>query len=108
MTRVDDLPNDPALLKRIIAERDAQLIERDAQLIEQQAAHQQALDSAVADAVQQAVKAAIEATTAALLRRFYGRWMKRASPMKPARNWLRAASRTSTRTAAIHCRSICR
>jgi transposase len=72
MTRVDDLPNDPALLKRIIAERDAQLIERDAQLIEQQAAHQQALDSAVADAVQQAVKAAIEATTAALLRRFYG------------------------------------
>ena len=58
---VDQLPDDPALLKRIIAERDAQLIEREA-------AHQQALDLAV----KQAVKAAVEATTAALLRRFYG------------------------------------
>ena len=51
---VDQLPDDPALLKRIIAE--------------QQAAHQQTLDLAV----QQAVKAAVEATTAALLKRFYG------------------------------------
>ena len=62
---VDQLPDDPALLKRIIAEQQA--VHR-AQLARVEIDQQAAIDSAV----QQAVKAAVEATTAALLRRFYG------------------------------------
>ena len=52
------LPDDPALLKRIIAEREQ--------------AHRAELQQAVDSAVKQAVKEAVEATTVALLRRFYG------------------------------------
>jgi transposase len=52
------LPDDPALLKRILAEREQ--------------AHRAELQQAVDSAVKQAVKEAVEATTAALLRRFYG------------------------------------
>ncbi len=48
------LPDDPALLKQIIAERE------------------QAHRAELQQAVQSAVKAAVEATTAALLKRFYG------------------------------------
>lgn len=63
------LPDDPALLKQIIAERDRALLEREqAHRIELQ----QAVESAVAVAIKSAVKAAVEATTAALLKRFYG------------------------------------
>jgi transposase len=54
---VDRLPDDPVLLKRIIAE--------------QQQAHRAQLARAESDK-QAAVKAAVEATTAALLKRFYG------------------------------------
>ncbi len=75
------LPDDPALLKQIIAE---QLAEHRAQLARLQTEQQtiidnavaaqidSAVESAVAVAVKQAVKAAVEATTAALLKRFYG------------------------------------
>jgi hypothetical protein len=52
------LPDDAALLKRIIAEREQ--------------SHRAELQQAVDSAVKQAVKEAVEATTAALLRRFYG------------------------------------
>ena len=62
---VEQLPDDPALLKRIIAEQQA--VHR-AQLARVEIDQQAAIDSAV----QQAVKAAVEATTAALLKRFYG------------------------------------
>ena len=62
---LSQLPDDPAVLKRIIAEREAQL----ARVVADQ---QAAIDSAVEVAVKQAVKAAVEATTAALLKRFYG------------------------------------
>ena len=54
---LQQLPDDPALLKQIIAERDRALLEREE-------VHRVEL--------QQAVKAAVEATTAALLKRFYG------------------------------------
>src|SRR6188768_1654980 len=59
---LDQLPDDPAVLKRILAEREqAHRIEL-----------QQAVETAVEVAVKQAVKEAVEATTAALLKRFYG------------------------------------
>lgn len=55
---VNQLPDDPALLKRIIAEREQ--------------THRVEVQAAVEVAVKHAVKEAVEATTAALLRRFYG------------------------------------
>lgn len=55
---VDQLPDDPTLLKRIIAEREQ--------------AHRVEVQAAVEAAVKHAVKEAVEATTAALLKRFYG------------------------------------
>jgi transposase len=62
MTPIDQLPDDPAVLKRIIAQ--------------QRAEQQQAIKAAVAEvidaAVAEAVKQAVAETTAALLRRFYG------------------------------------
>lgn len=59
------LPDDPALLKRILAEREqAHRSELARVATDQQAA--------IAAAVKQAVKEAVEATTLALLRRFYG------------------------------------
>ena len=65
----NQLPDDPALLKQIIVEREQQ---HRSELTRVAADQQAAVDSAVATAVQQAVKEAVEATTAALLRRFYG------------------------------------
>jgi transposase len=59
------LPDDPALLKQIIAEREQA---HRAELARAAADKQAAIDSAVAAAV----KEAIAATTAALLKRFYG------------------------------------
>jgi transposase len=59
---LQQLPDDPALLKQIIAEREQA----------HRAELQQAVENAVAVAVKSAVKAAVEATTAALLKRFYG------------------------------------
>lgn len=93
---VDQLPDDPALLKRIIAERDAQLARAEADK-----------QAAVQEAVKAAVQAAIAATMAALLKRFYAPrtrrsirgncscsasastnclWMNGASPRKPAKD----------------------
>jgi transposase len=74
---IHQLPDDPALLKRMIAEREqAHRVELARAVAEQQAAIDSAvaaqIDSAVAAAVKQAVKEAVEATTAALLKRFYG------------------------------------
>jgi transposase len=71
------LPDDPALLKQIIAEHRAQLarLQTEQQTIIDHAVAAQidsAVESAVAVAVKSAVKAAVEATTAALLKRFYG------------------------------------
>ena len=60
------LPDDPALLKRILAEREQ--------------AHRAELQQAVDSAVKQAVKEAVEATTVALLRRFYGRTFTEGNP----------------------------
>lgn len=88
---LNQLPDDLALLKRMLVEHHAQLIERDAQLIEREQAHrvelaralvdqQAAIDSAVAAAVKQAVQEAIEATTAVLLKRFYGPKNERFDP----------------------------
>ncbi len=65
---VNQLPDDPALLKRIIAEQQAA---QRAQLARAEADKQAAIEVAVKQAVKEAVKEAIEATTAALLKRFY-------------------------------------
>ena len=61
------LPDDPALLKQIIAEREQA---HRAELTRLQTEQQAAIDNAVESAVKSAVKAAVEATTAALLTRF--------------------------------------
>jgi transposase len=78
MLPLDQLPDDPAVLKRILAEHCAR---REAEIqaaVEVQL--QAAVDQAVQVAVKEAVEKAVRETTAALLRRFYGPRNERFDP----------------------------
>jgi len=78
---VNQLPDDPALLKRFIREREAahrsELQQRETQLAQQ---HQAELQTAIESAVKSAVKQAVEEVTAAFLRRYYGPKNERFDP----------------------------
>ena len=73
MLCVEQLPDDPATLKRMLVERDAQL-----EVI--RARHAAEIQAAVDEAVQAAVAKAIKETTALFLRRFYGPRNERFDP----------------------------
>lgn len=88
MSPIHALPDDPALLKRLLIEQQQSMLDQAAQLAQQQAGQQQAIDAAVAaqleyavnTAVEAAVKQAIAETTAAMMRRFYGAKNERFDP----------------------------
>ncbi len=73
MLCVEQLPDDPATLKRMLVERDSQL-----EVIH--ARHAAEIQAAVDEAVQAAVAKAIKETTALFLRRFYGPRNERFDP----------------------------
>ncbi len=90
MLEVDQLPDDPAVLKRVlieqVAEYDAQLVERDAQLAERDARIERIRQEAAGqmEALRQRMeaekKAEIEAAVKAILKRYYGPRSERFDP----------------------------
>jgi transposase len=79
MLEVDQLSDDPAILKRLLVERDTQLAERDARIerIRQEAAEQM---EALRQRMEAEKKAEIEAAVKAILRRYYGPRSERFDP----------------------------
>jgi transposase len=79
MLQVDQLPDDPAVLKRVLIERDTQLAERDARIerIRQEAAEK---IEALRERMEAEKKAEIEAAIKAILKRYYGPRSERFDP----------------------------
>jgi transposase len=79
MLEVDQLPDDPAILKRLLVERDTQLAERDARIerIRQEAAEQM---ESLRERMEAEKKAEIEAAVKAILKRYYGPRSERFDP----------------------------
>ena len=75
MLEVDQLPDDPAVLKRVLIERDLQLAERDVRIerIRQEAAEQM-------ESLRQRMEAEHKAAIDAILRRYYGPRSERFDP----------------------------
>lgn len=76
MLCIEQLPDDPAVLKDMLVAYDARIAEQDARIVEQDARHAAEVQAAVDEAVAKAIKE----TTALFLRRFYGPRNERFDP----------------------------